>query len=342
MTTEATHDIDKPMSRDWHWHPALPIKTSGVFSWPPDPVKMVGWLAKSWLSLSPTSLWLLLALAVWQCATPPLEEMKTFDWAWVSYIYVRNLITVTAVAGGLHLYFYSLKAQGLRRKFDKRGLAPKNRAFTFDNQTLDNMFWTLASGVTIWTAYEVAYLWLWAKGVLPVASLADNPVWFVAFFVIIPVWSSMHFYWIHRLLHWPPLYRLAHALHHRNVSTGPWTGISMHPVEHLLYFSSVAIHFVIASHPLHMIFHLYVQALNPACSHSGYDGIEIRGRTRVVLGDFFHQLHHRYFDCNYGTGEMPWDKWFGSFHDGSPEATSRLQEQRRRLRQTRSARGQAA
>ena len=82
-----------------------------------------------------------------------------------------------------------------------------------------------------------------------------------------------------------------------------------------------------------MIFHLFVQSLNPACSHSGYDGIEIRGKTRLALGDFFHQLHHRYFECNYGTAEMPWDKWFGSFHDGSAEATSQIQERRRRMHQ---------
>ena len=39
--------------------------------------------------------------------------------------------------------------------------------------------------------------------------------------------------------------------------------------------------------------------------------------------DFFHQLHHRYFECNYGTVEMPWDRWFGTFHDGSEEGTVR-------------------
>jgi len=48
-------------------------------------------------------------------------------------------------------------------------------------------------------------------------------------------------------------------------------------------------------------------------------------RTRGVwkqVGSFHHQLHHRYFECNYGGPEMPWDNWLGSFHDGSPEATN--------------------
>jgi lathosterol oxidase len=49
------------------------------------------------------------------------------------------------------------------------------------------------------------------------------------------------------------------------------------------------------------------------------------------LGYFFHQLHHRYFECNYGTDEMPWDKWFGTFHDGTADATGQVRERRKRM-----------
>ncbi|MDJ0935594.1 MAG: hypothetical protein QNI93_09365, partial [Kiloniellales bacterium] len=59
-------------------------------------------------------------------------------------------------------------------------------------------------------------------------------------------------------------------------------------------------------------------------SHSGFEGLMVKGKKRMALGDFFHQLHHRYFECNYGTAEMPWDKWFGTFHDGTPEARRRI------------------
>ena len=123
-----------------------------------------------------------------------------------------------------------------------------------------------------------------------------------------------------------PLYRLAHALHHRNINIGPWSGISMHPIEHTLYFSSILIHFIVPSHPVHVIFHLYNLGLNPPATHSGFDGLSINGRKRVELGDFFHQLHHRYFECNYGTAEMPWDKWFGTFHDGTVDAGKKTRD----------------
>ena len=42
------------------------------------------------------------------------------------------------------------------------------------------------------------------------------------------------------------------------------------------------------------------------------------------LGNFHHQLHHRYFNCNYGNEFVPCDRWFGSEHDGTPEATQKM------------------
>ena len=30
-------------------------------------------------------------------------------------------------------------------------------------------------------------------------------------------------------------------------------------------------------------------------------------------GDYFHNLHHRHFDCNYGASHVPMDYWFGTY-----------------------------
>ncbi|MDH3666809.1 MAG: sterol desaturase family protein [Paracoccaceae bacterium] len=318
-------------SRVWNHHPNLPIPTSPVFAWPPRPGEALRWLAGYWLAISMTALEFFLAWAVWTWLQPAPGTMATFGLGWIGQIWLRNLVLMTLVAGGLHIWLYTFSAQGKALNFDARALARDNGTYSFRDQVLDNMFWTLASGVTVWTLFEVLYFWATANGWAPGLTFARNPVWFVLWFPLIPIWSSLHFYWIHRALHWPPLYRIAHALHHRNINIGPWTGISTHPVEHLLYFSSVAIHFVVASHPAHFLFHIYIQALNPAASHSGFDGLLVRDRKRVELGDFFHQLHHRNFECNYGTAEMPWDRWFGSLHNGTQAATQRTRERKRRM-----------
>ena len=48
----------------------------------------------------------------------------------------------------------------------------------------------------------------------------------------------------------------------------------------------------------------------------------VKSGKSVSLGQkYYHFLHHRFFECNYGgDGLVPLDKWFGSFHDGTDEA----------------------
>ena len=46
----------------------------------------------------------------------------------------------------------------------------------------------------------------------------------------------------------------------------------------------------------------------------GHDGFQWPGS-----GDYFHQLHHAHFDCNYGAMHAPWDYWFGTYIRGPQE-----------------------
>jgi sterol desaturase/sphingolipid hydroxylase (fatty acid hydroxylase superfamily) len=188
----------------------------------------------------------------------------------------------------------------------------------------------LASGVTFWTAYEAFFMWAYANDLLPYyLDWTAHPVLFVLMLLAIPFWASLHFYFIHRLLHWPPLYRIAHAVHHRNDNTGPWSGLSMHPIEHIIYLSSVLIHVVLASHPIHILFHNQWNTLGAATTHTGFECITFKGIPILNLGSFHHQLHHRYYHCNYGNQYMPWDRWFGSDNDGTPDAVAKMRERRR-------------
>lgn len=305
----------------WNYRPQPPLAQNPLFQWPLRPVEILKWYGAYWIELSTTSLCFALAMAVYFMVLPDLADMQFFAWGWIAQVWLANLVPQIVCAGTLHYWLIMRKGQGTHTKYDPRDQARENGTFTFRNQVHDNMFWHVVSGITIWTAMQVIVFWAMANGFAPTILFPGNPVWFVALFVLIPIWSSFHFYWVHRLLHWPPLYKLAHALHHRNVNVGPWSGISMHPVEHLIFYTTFLIHLVVPSHPIHLLFHGYVQSMHPVFSHAGFEKLSAGGRDRMTSGDFFHQLHHRYFECNYGTVEMPWDRWFGSYHDGSAKAT---------------------
>ncbi|MEX0338023.1 MAG: sterol desaturase family protein, partial [Arenibacterium sp.] len=129
----------------------MPIPVSPVFRWPPRPVQAAKWLATYWLALSSTVIELLLAVSIWWFFQPPLDAMKTLEPAWILTIWARNLALLVLVAGSLHLWLWRWRAQGMLTKFDARDLAVNNRNFNFRNQVYDNVFWSLASGVTLWT-----------------------------------------------------------------------------------------------------------------------------------------------------------------------------------------------
>ena len=273
----------------------------------------------------------LTSVVTWNYLQPELEQCKNLHVSWVAQLFLRNVILMLTVAGGLHLYFYVFKMQGAERKYDKHDIQRNHPRFLFSNQVRDNMFWTLASGVTVWTAYEALFFWAYANDWLwHYLDWRMHPLAFVLTFFVIVFWTSIHFHLIHRLLHWKPLFKLAHAVHHRNISLGPWSGLSMHPIEHVIYLSTLLIHVILPSHPIHVLFHLHYETLGAATGHAGYEAITFRGRPVFYLAAFHHQLHHKYLDCNYGNAVVAMDRWFGCDHDGSSQSLAGVRRRQRK------------
>lgn len=309
-----------------NWRPPYLVELPALFAWPPRPLDALKWLFGFHGYLWPwNSLYLGIALATWFLLTPDLADLRDLEPGWIALILGRNAAMTLLIFGAWHLYFYVLEGQGTDFKYTSQPLATNSKRFLFRHQLRDNVFWTIVSAVPIWTAYEVITLWAYANDLLPFINWETNPVWFAVLLLLVPALRDLHFYLIHRLLHWKPLYDSVHKLHHYNVNVGPWSGLAMHPVEHLLYFSGVMIHWVVASHPIHALFHLQHAAFTPAQGHCGFDRILIGGKKALRTGNYFHYLHHRYFECNYGGDGIPvFDKLFGTYHDGSDAAQARI------------------
>jgi len=320
-----------PTSREWNYHPELPLQDPSVFRWPPEPGFLMRWFARNWLNLSERMLLLIAACLAWWFLYPSLESAQTLAFAWVFQVWIVNLALMVATAGSLHWFFWGKQAQGTELKFERRDMGKNNRLWSFSDQVKDNVFWSLTSGVGQLTVFQCVVLWAMANGYAPVITFSENPVWFVLAIMVLPIWSAFHFYWVHRLLHVPFLYTHVHSLHHRNVNIGPWSGLSMHPVEHLLYLSTLLIHLIVPSHPIHLVFHVMYQGPGAAMTHTGYEDLLIRDKRRLALGTCYHQLHHRFYECNYGNQEMPWDRWFGTFHNGSEDATAETRARKKAM-----------
>ena len=322
MTTEATGRT--PMQRARGYDPA-PMDVPPLFQSPSKPLAMLRWFITKFMW--PQSItWIAIAALTYHVFTPSLGRFTSLGPADVGLLWLRNAVLMLVVIGGQHWWLHIRRAQGTEFKYESRWLATSRKSFTFNHQTRDNMFWTIVSGGGVAAFYEATMFRLYATE--SISQLRST--WAIAAMTLAVFWiAGVHFYLNHRLLHVDPLYQWFHALHHRNVNTGPWSGISMHTGEHVLYLSLPFVFLIIPGSPFIASFCLVYLMLSPSPSHSGFDRFKVGEGASFHGGDFFHNLHHRYFEVNYGMLLLPMDKWFGTFHDGSMEAHEEMKDRRR-------------
>jgi hypothetical protein len=155
----------------WNYSPDEPIRYNPLFDWPIHPLKVFTWMIRRWISISRFLMFIILGFVIHQHLTPSLQKMQNVTFDWMLLIFLRNTALLFLVAGSLHLYLHVRKAQGDRFKFLKREMATNNKSFKFNDQVYDNMFWSIASGVTVWTGYEVLYLCPWQMNGLALPHL---------------------------------------------------------------------------------------------------------------------------------------------------------------------------
>lgn len=320
------------------WSPAEAIALAPINAWPPKPAVTFKWMFGFPGFLWPhNAFWLCISLITWNFLTPDLASMQSLELWWVALIFARNFVFILALFGGLHLYLYVFKGQGDDLKFTTKPFAKDDRKFIFKDQVHDNMFRTLASAVPVITGYEVLTYWLFANGYLGFFDFGGNQVLFWAWFgfalLLAPVVHAIHFYGSHRLLHIPFLYKRFHVMHHHNIEVGPWSGLAMHPVEHILYLSTVCVMWLVALHPVNMLFQLHLTSFYPALGHCGFEKLKIGKKLGIEGGTWFHYLHHKHFECNYGGSLAPLDNWFGTFHDGTAESHAKMRDRMRARRE---------
>lgn len=241
---------------------------------------------------------------------PGFGAAKTFELSWMKPIIIRDLVGTAIIAGFWDwlLYFSPLKQRLEPFKF--------NKVYPSTQQILHDIFWTFSASLTA-ALVEIVTCWCWCNGYFYYSSqsLLDAPIWNFFWIITITHWRVPHFYFIHRIMHpWKSdyfpdvgrfLYKWVHSLHHKSYNPTAFSGTNMHPVESTLYYTAALICIPFGCHPTIFLGCIIDCAVG---AWLGHDGFQWPGS-----GDFFHQLHHQHFDCNYGAMHVPLDKWFGSY-----------------------------
>ncbi|WP_421906731.1 sterol desaturase family protein [Mameliella sp.] len=131
--------------------------------------------------------------------------------------------------------------------------------FWFKSRNLDNFLRSFLICIPIWTLVEVLVLWCYGNGIHAFGWVdwQDNWLWLVVLTLLVPAIHEIHFFCIHRLIHTPFLYKHIHSVHHNSINPSPRSSLSMHWIEHTLYFGEILWHLLIPSNPIVMMFNSY-------------------------------------------------------------------------------------
>ncbi|RDV00340.1 sterol desaturase family protein [Trinickia dinghuensis] len=308
------------------WAPAQDLDVAPFWKWPVSLPKMFDYVVGyvwPWnlFIMATTVLW-------WYFVVPDMATMKTIGWAWILKLLAANWIGNFLFYGFIELRYYRARVQ--ERRFKYNGKFPAEQpsdVFLFRSQNIDNFLRSFFVSIPIGTAIEVGLLWAFANGLTPMVTWQAHPVYLIVLTLLAPIAHEVHFFFIHRAIHWGPLYKWVHSVHHNSVNPSPWSSMSMHPVESTLYFGVAFWVLAVPSHPFIAVYFFHLAAFGAVVGHIGFDRLEVTGDVAQPSHAYAHYLHHKYFEVNYcDNGFFPLDKWFGTWHDGSSEGDRRMQE----------------
>ncbi|HEV7731499.1 MAG TPA: sterol desaturase family protein [Candidatus Binatia bacterium] len=155
------------------------------------------------------------------------------------------------------------------------------------------------------------------RGLITLRLDPASPATVLGEFALYFVCYDLYAYGTHWLLHRPPLFRLAHRVHHRSVRPNPVTTYSSHPIEATMTGSFLLLFML--SVPLHLtsVFVMSGFAVtNSLLAHLGFDPFPSwwhRARlTRWYVTPRYHDAHHATGVGNLGFYTTLWDRVFGT------------------------------
>lgn len=152
--------------------------------------------------------------------------------------------------------------------------------------------------------------------------------WYLASLALMILIHDTYFYWTHRLMHRPRLYRFFHHTHHLSTSPTPWAAYAFSPAEAMVQAGiGPLIVFTIPVHPSAFALFMLWQISFNVLGHCGYEiwpNWFVRSRPGKLLNTVTHHgLHHEKFKANFGLYFNLWDRLMGTNH---PEYEARFDQ----------------
>ncbi|WP_326525323.1 sterol desaturase family protein [Sphingomonas sp.] len=188
-----------------------------------------------------------------------------------------------------------------------------------DAQIRREIGWSLASAAIYGIpAGVVAWGWREQGWTLIYTDWDAWPIWYLPVSVLLYlIVQDAWFYWTHRWMHRPAVFRRVHAVHHASRPPTAWAAMAFHPYEAVTLAVVIPLLvFVIPIHAAMLGLVLTIMTVMGVTNHMGWE-IWPRFMWRGPLGAWLitashHQRHHDAYGCNYGLYFRFWDRMCGT------------------------------
>ncbi len=228
---------------------------------------------------------------------------------------VATVIVFVVVAGRYFLaagLFYAVFYLWYTQKWKQRKI--NNRNYN-KHQFRKEVKWSCITALIFAVSGTLTAI-LWQKGYTKLyTEISDYPLWWLPVSLgIALVLHETYYYWLHRWMHHPKVFKIVHKVHHDSNITSPWTAFSFHPLEGVIQALFLpALLMVLPMHLYVLVIQLTIMTISSVINHLDF---EIYPKNfykhfvgRWLIGATHHSLHHKQFKYNYGLYFTFWDKW---------------------------------
>ncbi len=223
-------------------------------------------------------------------------------------ILVIVVVRYFVAAGIFHLIFYQNPSKKWRGR--KVNLQPYK-----EGQFQKEIKWSVVASL-IFAIAGTLTIWLWQNGYTRIyEGLYWTDIWYMPVSLAIAMFlHETYYYWVHKGMHHPKVFRHVHKIHHESLISSPWTAFSFHPLEAILEAVILPIILIIIPlHPIVILLHLVIMTISSVINHLDVEiyprNFENHWLGKWIIGATHHSLHHKDFKTNYGLYFTFWDKW---------------------------------
>ncbi len=193
--------------------------------------------------------------------------------------------------------------------------------------------------VCIYGVVGAVTVWAWRAhgfGQMYLDLNAHGMAWFWGSLAILIIVHDTYFYWTHRWMHHPRLFRWFHRGHHRSMNPSPWATYAFDPLEAVVQAGIFPVAIAIMPiHPLVFLMFMLWQITFNVIGHTGYE-FWPRWMMDTWLGKLMntptnHIMHHEHLRGNYGLYFNVWDRLMRTNHERYEERFREVTSRRARI-----------